>query len=116
MLIVFYSNEDPQLFTVLPEKRNERVGKDMMGSTHVYEISNTSLKKGQGIDITLDPNELEMDTSSMAVKYEQSMKEQHSHLAKEDLSDMVAEHAARQKRKKQQETSKSTKKYKDFKF
>lgn len=87
-----------------------------MGSAHVYDISAASLRKGQGVDVALDPSELtEMDPAAMAARYEQTVREQSSHLEKEDLSDMVAEHAARQKRKKQ-ETSKSSKKYKEFKF
>jgi splicing factor 3B subunit 2 len=90
----------------------------MMGSAHTYDISAATLRKGQGIDVALDPSDLEMgslDTAQMAARYEQTMKEQSSHLAKEDLSDMVAEHNARQKRKKQQDSSKSSKKY-QFKF
>lgn len=87
-----------------------------MGSTHVYDVPTATLRKGQGVEVTLDPNNLDMDPSAMAAKYEQSLKEQSTQLQKEDLSDMVAEHAARQKRKKQQETTKTTKKYKDFKF
>lgn len=50
-----------------------------------------------GVEIALDPSELEMDSAAMAARYEQTLREQQSHLAKEDLSDMVAEHAARQK-------------------
>ena len=48
------------------------------------------------------------------------MREKQASLASEDLSDMVAEHAAKQsnKRKRQagKEESKSNKKYKEFKF
>jgi splicing factor 3B subunit 2 len=88
----------------------------MMGSTHVYDVSGSMLKKGQGIEVALDPNDLELPVAGLTAKYEQTLKEQQAHLAKEDLSDMVAEHAARQKRKKTQDTSKTNKKYKDFKF
>ncbi|RWS29300.1 splicing factor 3B subunit 2-like protein [Leptotrombidium deliense] len=108
------SGENPQLFTVLPEKKMERIGKDVMASTHVYDMS-SGVRKGHGVEVALDPNELEMDSSSMTAKYEQTLKEQQSHIIKEDLSEMVAEHVARQKKKKQ-DTTKSTKKYKDFKF
>lgn len=72
-----------------------------------------------GVEIALDPSELEMDSAAMAARYEQTLREQQSHLAKEDLSDMVAEHAARQKnkrKKQQQDTGKVAKKYKEFKF
>lgn len=86
-----------------------------MGSTHVYELNGQ--KKSQGVERTLNPEELELPAAVLAAKYEQTYNEQQqAHLAKEDLSDMVAEHAAKQKRKKTQDTSKSNKKYKDFKF
>ena len=43
------------------------------------------------------PSELDMmGTDAMAVRYEQTLKEQQN-IQKEDLSDMVAEHAAKQK-------------------
>ena len=38
-----------------------------------------------------------MDTEAMALKAEAALREQQASLAKEDLSDMVAEHAAKQK-------------------
>lgn len=71
------------------------------------------------VELALDPSELDMDNDAMAQRYEQQMREQQSHLQKEDLSDMLAEHVARQKskRKRQQaDTSKQNKKYKEFKF
>ena len=89
-----------------------------MASAHTYDMSAATLRKGQGIDVALDPSDLEagsLDSASVAARYEQTMKEQSSHLAKEDLSDMVAEHAARQKRKSKTDTNKSSKKY-QFKF
>lgn len=123
--------DTPSLYTVLPEKRAERVGAAMMGSTHIYDMT-AALAKGArapatggaserpgGVEIALDPSELEMDQAAMAARYEQTLREQQSHLAKEDLSDMVAEHAARQKnkrKKQQQDSGKTTKKYKEFKF
>lgn len=123
--------ETPALYTILPEKKGERIGAAMMGSTHIYDMAagipagklgakaGTSSVPPQGIEVALDPSELEMDSAAMAARYEQTMREQQSQLEKEDLSDMVAEHAARQKnkRKKQQMTSaKPPKKYKEFKF
>uniref|UniRef100_A0A182WLS2 PSP proline-rich domain-containing protein n=1 Tax=Anopheles minimus TaxID=112268 RepID=A0A182WLS2_9DIPT len=72
------------------------------------------------VELALDPSELDLDNDAMAQRYEQQMREQQSHLQKEDLSDMLAEHVARQKskRKRQQTdtTSKQSKKYKEFKF
>ena len=47
-------------------------------------------------------------------------REQQASLAKEDLSDMVAEHAAKQKNKRKRQEQKDdkekSKKYKEFKF
>lgn len=104
---------------MIPEKKGDKIGREMMGSAHTYDMSAATLRKGHGVDVALDPSDLEagaLDSAQMAARYEQTMKEQSSHLSKgEDLSDMVAEHAARQKRKKQQDTSKSAKKY-QFKF
>ena len=50
----------------------------------------------EGVEVALNPDELDLDTAAMQAKYEQTVKEQQSHLEKEDLSDMVAEHAAKQ--------------------
>ncbi|XP_046658941.1 splicing factor 3B subunit 2 isoform X2 [Homalodisca vitripennis] len=112
-------NETPALFQVLAEKRVERVGGAMMGSTHMYDVA--GVKRGQDtVELALDPSELDLvDTEAMAQRYEQQIREQQSQLQKEDLSDMLAEHVARQKnkRKKQQsQENKQAKKYKEFKF
>lgn len=109
----------------------------MMGSTHVYDMSTAGSKPPQNltttnrshpvdregmVELALDPSELDLDNEAMAQRYEQQMREQQSHLQKEDLSDMLAEHVAKQKskRKRQQgtetNTSKQPKKYKEFKF
>lgn len=107
----------------------------MMGSTHVYDMSTaTGAKPPQNIagahrvgdregmvELALDPSELDLDNDAMAQRYEQQMREQQSHLQKEDLSDMLAEHVAKQKSKRKRQqgsetTSKQTKKYKEFKF
>ena len=49
----------------------------------------------EAIELALNPDELDLDSAAIQAKYDQQMRE--SHLAKEDLSDMVAEHAAKQK-------------------
>ena len=75
----------------------------MMASTHVYDLTGATNKdkariSDQGrIELALDPSELDLDSDAMAARYEQKLKEEQSHLQKEDLSDMVAEHAAKQK-------------------
>lgn len=108
----------------------------MMGSTHVYDMSTaTGAKPPQNVagthrvtgdregmvELALDPSELDLDNDAMAQRYEQQMREQQSHLQKEDLSDMLAEHVAKQKSKRKRQqgsetTSKQSKKYKEFKF
>ncbi|NP_001098747.1 splicing factor 3B subunit 2 [Danio rerio] len=121
-------NETPQLFTVLPERRTGPVGAAMMASTHIYDMTTTvtSRKVGvsvlggdsQGVEVALAPEELELDPMAMTQKYEEHVREQQ--VEKEDFSDMVAEHAAKQKQKKRkaqpQDTRGGAKKYKEFKF
>lgn len=125
------------LFQVLPEKRTDRIGASMMASTHVYDMSTVGAKgphlaathraapggpEREGtVELALDPSELDLDNDAMAQRYEQQMREQQSHLQKEDLSDMLAEHVAKQKSKRKRQqgtetTTKQTKKYKEFKF
>uniref|UniRef100_A0A8C2E5I4 Splicing factor 3b, subunit 2 n=1 Tax=Cyprinus carpio TaxID=7962 RepID=A0A8C2E5I4_CYPCA len=122
-------NETPQLFTVLPERKAGAVGAAMMASTHIYDMSTTvtSRKVGgvsglggdsQAVEVALAPEELELDPMAMTQKYEEHVREQQ--VEKEDFSDMVAEHAAKQKQKKRkgqpQDTRSGAKKYKEFKF
>uniref|UniRef100_A0AAX7TMB9 PSP proline-rich domain-containing protein n=1 Tax=Astatotilapia calliptera TaxID=8154 RepID=A0AAX7TMB9_ASTCA len=121
-------NETPQLFTVLPERRTGPVGAAMMASTHIYEMSavRRSVRKAgggqesQGVEVALAPEELELDPMAMTQKYEEHVREQQAQVEKEDFSDMVAEHAAKQKQKKRkaqpQDTRGGAKKYKEFKF
>ncbi|XP_049704887.2 splicing factor 3B subunit 2 [Helicoverpa armigera] len=126
--------DTPALYQVLPERR---VGltPGMMASTHVYDISaanpgkragaaaaGTASEGGSaaaaGVEVALDPSELELEPEAVAARYERHLRETRPK-AHEDLSDMLADHVARQKnkRKRQQNTdSKQSKKYKEFKF
>lgn len=116
------------MYQVLPEKRTDRIGASMMGSTHVYDLgavaakSQTVTTTREGtVELALDPSELDLDNDAMAQRYEAQMREQQSHLQKEDLSDMLAEHVARQKSKRKRQvdpsaSAKQQKKYKEFKF
>lgn len=109
----------PQLYTVLHEKKTDRVGHAMMGSVHTYDIPGQPAASKKGVELALDPSELEMDPGAMAARYEQTVREQQSQLAKEDFSDMVAEHAAKQKNKRkarEEAGAGGKKKYKEFKF
>lgn len=126
-------NETPVLYQVIPERRNERIGGAMMASTHVYDMTTASgalppqatrrtgnVEREGMVELALNPDELDMDNEAMAQRYEQQMREQQSHLQKEDLSDMLAEHVARQKSKRKRQQTTSTQKpkddYKKFKF
>ncbi len=127
--------DTPNLYTVLPERRGERVGAAMMGSTHTYDLAKAGaagsganapqLGAGGGVELALNPEEVDlMDTDAMQARAEAALRERQASLAKEDLSDMVAEHAAKQsnKRKRMAASSKDEKdqrggkKYKEFKF
>lgn len=85
-----------------------------MASSHVYDMTGVgapppaviSARRGVNqaqpekegtVELALDPSELDMDSDAMAVRYEQQMRENQSQLQKEDLSDMLAEHVAKQK-------------------
>jgi splicing factor 3B subunit 2 len=93
------------LYQVLPEKRVDRISGAMMASTHVYDIGGVKekskpfgVKDASAVELALDPSELDMvDTAAMEARYEQTLKEKQAHNQGEDLSDMVAEHTAKQK-------------------
>ncbi|XP_063831245.1 splicing factor 3B subunit 2 [Ostrinia nubilalis] len=128
--------DTPALYQVLPERRVGLTA-GMMASTHVYDINaanpgkraaagaGTTSEAGAGaasgpgaVEVALDPSELELEPEAVAARYERHLRE-HRPKAREDLSDMLADHVARQKnkRKRQQNTdAKQAKKYKEFKF
>ncbi|VDN07996.1 unnamed protein product [Thelazia callipaeda] len=118
----------PPLYTVLQERRVDRIAGQMMASTHVYDLSR---KAGLapaahgldvGVEVSLNPEDLDLaDQKGLEKKYEEQLRKQTGQQDDdEDFSDMVAEHSAKQNRKrKAQEQKKATmqqKKYKDFKF
>lgn len=89
------------LYTILPEKKIDRFGKDIMGSTHVYDLSKKSqvAASSDTVEISLNPEELDMDKKGLEEKYEEQLRKKTAARAvepDEDLSDMVAEHAAKQ--------------------
>merc|ERR1719178_522641 len=111
--------ETPSLpYQIIPEKQGGRIGAAMMGSTHTYDIKRATGTKSRAdtqVEMALNPEEIE----TMAIRAEAALREQQSQLAKEDLSDMVAEHAAKQKNKRKRQEQKEDpkqKKYKEFKF
>jgi splicing factor 3B subunit 2 len=130
-------SETPALYKVVPEKATS-IGSAMMGSSKVYDLSaakKVASQQGQAgasgtaVFVTLNPDELDLNTDVLEARYNQQFKEQHqsSVMAEsEDLSDMVVEHTTKQnKKKRKQETvqttsaqdkDKANKKLKDFKF
>jgi len=124
--------ETPSLpYTVIPERANQRIGGSMMGSTHTYDVKSGARgaaaaagakEKGAAVEMALNPEDIDdMDSETMALRAEAALREQQANLAKEDLSDMVAEHAAKQKNKRKRQEQKDgkegkDKKYKEFKF
>ena len=95
----------PSLYTVLPE-RNVGVGQSSLLSTNrVYDFQ--ALQRAQtgqsssgradgagGVDIALNPEELEMNSQALEARYRQELKDKE--LGKEDLSDMMTEHLNKQ--------------------
>ncbi|UJR21186.1 hypothetical protein I4U23_024284 [Adineta vaga] len=122
----------PSLYTVLPEK-NVGVGQSSLLSTNrVYDfqaISRTQMGQtasgrtdaSGGVDIALNPDELEMNSQALEARYRQELKDKE--LGKEDLSDMISDHLNKQnKKRKGKQTDanakggSAAKKLKDFKF
>ncbi|PVZ97809.1 hypothetical protein BB558_006236 [Smittium angustum] len=114
-----------QLYTVLPEKQAHVGASALMGSQHVYDLSGTGVgdtsaslsgnkKRGisgnvkSGVAVALDPQEVaNMDEETLRAKYESQISARNAELASgekgEDFSDMVAEHAQQQARKRQRQ-------------
>ncbi|KAI8061124.1 hypothetical protein BC940DRAFT_279882 [Gongronella butleri] len=120
------ANEPPkQLYQVLQETDKSVSG--LMGSQHGYNVSNIDKpeiapttgriykRKRDEVDVTFDPSELEagLDESTLRAKYNEQQAAKQPGAGGEDLSDMVAEHASRAKKKKQE---RSSRKEKEFKF
>jgi hypothetical protein len=109
----------PSLYTVLPEK-NVGVGQSSLLSTNrVYDFQ--AIQKNQmgqtttnrsetsgGVDIALNPDELDMNSQALEARYRQELKDKE--LAKEDLSDMISDHLNKQnKKRKGKQTDTNTK-------
>ncbi|CAI4224782.1 unnamed protein product [Auanema sp. JU1783] len=111
-------------YHIIPERKVDRVGGQMMASTHVYDLTKKQAVNENGIVVALDPEAMDLDQGVLQEKYEEQLRKQTRPDDSEDLTDMVAEHTAKQNRKrKAQEQKKQTtktqesgKKHKDFKF
>ncbi|KAJ2634200.1 hypothetical protein GGF40_004347 [Coemansia sp. RSA 1286] len=122
--------ERTSLYKVLPEQATAKL-EGIMGSQFTYDMTSaldpskqatnkTQQTTGKRIDIALDASELEnMDQEALRAKYDEAAygvgeSRSRNH---EDLSDMVADHAAAQAKKRKNADNVSTrKKAKDFKF
>ena len=71
-------------------------------------------QKSDKVDVTLQPEELEVMENVLPAKYEEAREEEKLRSRREDFSDMVAENEKKRKRKMQEKEGKSKKK--DFKF
>jgi len=121
-------DSNKQLFQVL-EQKDLSVGTAVYGSSHKYVLpekrepkakNQVDLIKSQAsekLDIALNPSDIENLQDIEGVlkqKYEQALSEKHE-VNREDVSDIIAEHS-KKKRKKEHKSDSKSKKYKDFKF
>ena len=126
--------ETPALYKILPEKA-AHVGASMMGSSKTYDI--TAAKKASlmheamisgasssatGIDMTLNPEELDMDTDALQSKFDQQMKQNANGM---DTTELTEDQKQKKKKKPQvpvvaaapaSADKDKNKKYKEFKF
>lgn len=115
------------LYQVLEEKEEKIAPGTLLGTSHTYVIGDgtqgkpgakrVDLLRGQKtdrVDVSLQPEELELMDNVLPAKYEEAREEEKMRSQREDFSDMVAENAKKRKRKMQEKDSKSKKK--DFKF
>merc|ERR1719228_1198142 len=106
--------ETPNLYTILPERKNDRIGAGMMASTHTYDLPGAMPASGGSkrldpgaVEMALNPDEVDLiDSDALQAKAEAAMREKQASLANEDLSDMVAEHAAKQSNKRKRQAGK----------
>jgi splicing factor 3B subunit 2 len=115
------------LYQVL-EQKDERIAPGTLyGSSHTYvlgaqdksaaaaskRVDLLKNQKADKVDVTIQPEELEVMDDVLAAKYQEARDEEKLRNQKEDFSDMVAENASKRKRKQEKE-GKSKKK--EFKF
>lgn len=120
--------EAPALYKVLPEK-SVSIGSNMMGSSKVYDLS--AAKKvsvpESGIDMTLNPDELDMDADVLQSRLDAQMRQQSSRSELDAEGGLDGADTSRRKKKKAEEEAAKqkqqqaadkdkSKKYKEFKF
>ncbi|KAF8691804.1 hypothetical protein HU200_040206 [Digitaria exilis] len=116
---------EKQLYQVLEQKEERIAPGTLYGSSHTYvlgaqdkvapkRVDLLKNQKADKVDVTIQPEELEVMDDVLAAKYEEAREEEKLRNQKEDFSDMVAENASKRKRKQQEKDGKSKKK--EFKF
>lgn len=130
--------EAPVLYKVLPEKASS-IGASMMGSSKVYDLSaakkvTAAMAESGGIDMALNPDELDMDADVLQSRFDAQMRQQQSRSELDGggggdttgdepsrrAKKKKAEEEAAAKLKQQQQQAAAdkdkSKKYKEFKF
>ena len=107
------------LYSVIPQAPANVTG--LVGSSRTYDFARAEKRLGEGVEVALDPNDLggDLDQEKLQAILAEKKREETAGAPREDLSDMVAEHEAKQskKRKKVDTTGgSSSKKTKEFKF
>uniref|UniRef100_A0A2P2L7X5 Uncharacterized protein MANES_16G024600 n=2 Tax=Rhizophora mucronata TaxID=61149 RepID=A0A2P2L7X5_RHIMU len=115
------------LYQVIEEEKGTIAPGTLLGTAHTYAIGSgtqdktaakrVDLLRGQKtdkVDVTLQPEELEVMGDVLHAKYAEAREEEKLRSQREDFSDMVAENEKKRKRKMQEKEGKSKKK--DFKF
>ncbi|KAG2174197.1 hypothetical protein INT43_004218, partial [Umbelopsis isabellina] len=122
------SDEPKHLYQVLPEVQKNIQG--FMGSQHGYNLSNINApaadttgrsskrKMGESVDVALDPSELEsgIEESKLRANFEAAKASKLPQGVKEDFSDMVADRANKDAKKRKLNDGKKDSKKKEFKF
>ena len=127
--------EAPVLYKVLPEKASS-IGASMMGSSKVYDLSaakkvTAAMAESGGIDMALNPDELDMDADVLQSRFDAQMRQQQSR-SELDGGDTTGDEPSRRAKKKKAEEEAAaklkqqqqqaaadkdkSKKYKEFKF
>uniref|UniRef100_A0A0K0CU00 PSP domain-containing protein n=1 Tax=Angiostrongylus cantonensis TaxID=6313 RepID=A0A0K0CU00_ANGCA len=63
-------------YHIIPEKRVDRVGGQMMGSTHVYDLSKKIGVSDGGVEVSLDPDAIDLDQGKLQEKYDEQLRKQ----------------------------------------
>jgi splicing factor 3B subunit 2 len=105
------------LYQVLEEQEEKIAPGTLLGTTHTYVVNGTGIQdktaakmvdllrgqKSDKVDVTLQPQELELMDNVLPAKYEEAREEEKQRSRREDFSDMVAENEKKRKRKMQDE-------------